>query len=1189
MIFQLFLKVMRWILIAIIVALVLFCILFAILQSKWAKEQIKEKIISYLKNSGVEAKIVDLEGQPPFTWTLKEADFKLKDNCELKLFDLKFRFAILPLFKGSVVVNYLKVDSADYTFFLDTEPSAPLTLSEIRLMLPQQIAQISLPLQIDIRHFEIDHLTLSNRTNQSCLTFALSGSAKVQKEMRDFALDIHFYFPDLTKTCLEATIAGSEKKDWVAFEFKINIDAIPAFLSLGFDGSVVAEMRLEGPWESWKGLCICKSPLFPALSDSGIKGHAKGTISGTRVENFPLLNRDWKFKTQFCITPGEEINIDKFLLLSDLIHIKAVVDLHEEWNKSKASLAFSMPDLCLFCPFAPFLIGGEAKGKAVFQEGSFEASFETRQLLIEKFAANTTKGSVKGSYGTQEWEAEVNISSSDATIPFESSFAFEYVPHTFLSLIDFNLIASDASIDGFLCCDIADELYEGSIFAKVEHLDKFTDLYKEDAFRGEVALELVLSSKEKEQDAKLALIGKNMRYEQILFDDLSLSAEIENLFDIPQGRFNLLAAKIYTPTFYLDRLNFSTHFDELNWPFFFDAEGRIENPFQCYAQGFWQREKNLFSLELTQFFGELSQTPFALKYPSELQWGTNDLNLSPFDFKIGDGNLFATFELSPVRSLGQWELKHFPLELLSCIRPRLTLTGFISAAGFIDASKDNIEGVCNATLEESGVLHFGKKEPFMAKGSLQAHLNRQMLQLNSALNAINAQFLDFNASLPIVYNLYPFSIWLDKDKNTSAELLAEGKLQDLFDFVNLGTNYFTGLFSCRLFLSQTLLNPSLQGQVQLQNGTYENYFTGIELSQIDATFEARNNEIHLIRMHARDDKSGQLEAKGKIFLKPEKSFPYSFEAEMHKLHALGFDMIDCDLTGPVYLTGNMHHMSAEGNLLVDEAKIQITERLPYEIPSLPVTFVNMPKHLGSHTISGSSDFDFKMDLELTSEGNVRVEGRGLSANLEGNVHLYGTNTHIIPSGALKLIKGEYTFSGKIFKLTEAEIIFNDKPSPSAYLNITGTLSLPDITITAMMRGPLMSPQLTFQSNPQKPTSSILALILFNKEITEINHPEAIQLASTLVSLSGGAGPDVLESIRKSIGIDRLNIASKPGSDELAVQIGKYLTRGIMITLSQSATSSQVIVEVELPKNFVFQAETQEEEEGKFSLKWRKSY
>jgi translocation and assembly module TamB len=310
---------------------------------------------------------------------------------------------------------------------------------------------------------------------------------------------------------------------------------------------------------------------------------------------------------------------------------------------------------------------------------------------------------------------------------------------------------------------------------------------------------------------------------------------------------------------------------------------------------------------------------------------------------------------------------------------------------------------------------------------------------------------------------------------------------------------------------------------------------------------------------------------------------------MHNLHAVGFDMIDCNLSGPLYLTGTAQGMFAQGNLLIDSSHIQITERLPYEIPSLPVTFLNTPKHLMSAELLQKPGFDFDIDLEVTSEGTVRVKGRGLNAELEGNVHLYGKNTHISASGDLKLVKGEYAFAGKTFKLTEGEILFNDKPAPSAYLNLNGTLSLPAITITAMLRGPLMAPQLSFQSNPQKPTSAILALILFNKEITEISHPEAIQLASTLVSLTGGAGPDVLESIRSSIGIDRLSIASKPGSDELAVQIGKYLTRGVMITLSQSATSSQVIVEVELPKGFVFQAETQEEEEGKFSLKWRKTY
>lgn len=192
---------------------------------------------------------------------------------------------------------------------------------------------------------------------------------------------------------------------------------------------------------------------------------------------------------------------------------------------------------------------------------------------------------------------------------------------------------------------------------------------------------------------------------------------------------------------------------------------------------------------------------------------------------------------------------------------------------------------------------------------------------------------------------------------------------------------------------------------------------------------------------------------------------------------------------------------------------------------------------------------------------------------------------------MSLVKGEYLFSGKVFKLTEGQIIFNDTAKFSSYLNLSGQLTLPDVVITAQLRGPLQSPQLTFQSNPQLPTSSILSRVLFDKDISDISQSEASKLASALMAISSSAGPDILDTIRKTIGVDRLNlVSSSSGStEEVALQIGKYLTKGVLITLSQSTTSSHVIVEIELPYGFVFQAETQEEQEGKFSLKWTKSY
>ena len=1069
---HLFVKVVKWIVILVIGSLLLFCILFALLQSKWAKEQVRAKITAYLKEAGITATLTELSGQLPFTWTIQEVDLELGEAHRLLLSHIQLRFAIFPLIRGQIAINYLNVEEGHYTFPPEYAPSTLLT-------------EQGLPFKVSIQHFSI------NKMHVGTLLFAVEGSARATPHFQDFACDIKVLSPEAGQNYLELLCTGG---------------------------------------------------------------------------------RDPKAKS---------LSIQNFSLSSKQILLQGAAKLPSDLTKSTAQLTFTLPDLSLL----PFPLSGSAHGQVDFQEGKFEASLETKALVVDTFAAGVVTTHIQGTLDKEVCRADVTCTSGDAAIPFESRFSLKYVPQTLLSCTDLHLQAPDITLSGFFDYTLKEALWNGSLSANISSLSQLS----KEALHGSLDAEVTFSSKEKEQNATCILMAKNMRYKEVLLDAFNCSAEIQDLFSAPKGKCNILAQRLYTPSFYLDRLNFGARSNETNWPFYLDCKGRVEGPLECYAEGSLQKESSCLTLALTQLVGELSEIPFALRSACQLEWGAHFLNLTPLDLHIGKGRLSATFALSPTQSQCKWELQHFPLEILGVLRPRFGLNGFVTSSGFIDAKPGQLQGALNAVLEEAGVLHYGKKEPLQAKGSCQIHFNQNRAQAHIDLRATDQQFLDCSATLPITCSLYPFKIALDPTQNTSAELVAEGKLQDLFDFVNLGTNHFTGLLSCRLFLSQTLGAPSLQGELQLQDGSYENYFTGINLRHIDAQFEARHDQIHLTHLTAEDDATGHVSATGKIDLQPQKQFPYAFTAEMQRLRAVNFDMIDCALTGPVYLTGDIHTLSAQGNLLIDAATVHIAQRLPYEIPSLPVTYVNRPPHLLSKPLTNIPGFTFQIDLELTSEGRVLVTGKGLNAELEGHIHLHGTNTDIAASGTLKLITGEYLFSGKIFKLTEGEIVFNDKPTPSAHLNISGTLSLPDMTITVMLRGPLTSPQLTFQSNPQKPTSSILARILFNKDITEINHPEAIQLASTLVSLSGGAGPDVLESIRSSIGVDRLSISSTPGSDELAVQIGKYLTRGVLITLSQSATSSQVIVEVELPKGFVFQAETQEQEEGKFSLKWRRSY
>jgi translocation and assembly module TamB len=559
------------------------------------------------------------------------------------------------------------------------------------------------------------------------------------------------------------------------------------------------------------------------------------------------------------------------------------------------------------------------------------------------------------------------------------------------------------------------------------------------------------------------------------------------------------------------------------------------------------------------------------------------LIVSECQVQFDEGYLRAALDLSPTLSKIHVKTEHFPIDLFALGTSRFSLQGNSSLEISLEGSETNLQGRINILLEEGKLLQAGKKTPIQTKGSLQANLDKGIVQIHGELIASNEQYFELTGTLPIAYQVYPLKIGLEKNKTISGELTIDGHLEELFDFVNIGSHRITGLLSGRLLLSRTLSSPSLLGSFEVQNGSYENYFTGMMYNDIQVKGSSEGSVIRFTSIEGKDEDRGTVQGTGKLSL--EEKFPFSFDGTATDIKILQLDWLSGSITGPVNISGNTDAALAKGSVKVSRADFHIPDELPIDLPILPVTYINEPEYLHEAMIQPEPPYPFHYDAELTADGNIFLSGRGLNSELEGKVHVVGKNLSCDVNGSLRLIKGKFSFSGKDFTLTNGEIAF----SPTAYLNITGTLSLPNLTVTAMLRGPLTSPQLTFQSNPSMPTSSILAQILFNKDISELTAAQALQLADTIVTLSGGAGPSVLETIRKSLGIDRLNIVSSGDSDQVSVQIGKYLTEGVMVTLAQSADSSQIIVEVQLKGGFILQAETQEDEQGKFSFKWNKNY
>ena len=1166
---------LRWIIRLLFLCIFLLCLIFALIQTKWVQELIQKKVIQLLDDLGIEIRIKGLSGTLPFSWRIDQATLFSSPYESWDLQAIKLRFAISPLLKGQIVVDYLHIEKIG-CLSIEGSPSSSLSIDEAKNQLRKALDKLSFPIPIRVKYAHVSDLFCP-----SLYPIHLVIQAKgMLKSTRKFFLDLSALSLVNSKEVLHATLAGNKRRNQINAYIKLQTQ-LP-------EQELLAELSLKGLWSSWVSLIYDSRPTTLPIQGF-LKAHVLPQIS-LQEQCLGPLQWDWKCACAFFIPELETLSIHNLHVYSPALDIRGKAVLHPTLNTSWFTLDCNSQDISLFSTHCKYPLEGSFQGHIAFESGAFSANFFLPQGAFNKMELTHAEGSIQGKVQQGILFAETDLSLKLDKLPFRAEASLEYTPFQELFVDKFLATGASAKVEGSCSWDLAKNILEGSFFASSDQLANLAPFISYDV-DGSCAAKCKFSQINQVQEATILASANRFRFQDHYANELLYSARLYDPFANAQGDMQLIAHKGRTKLGTIDLLEVKTRFEDGVWPFTIEARGDIEGDFFCEIQGSYRFNPDFIAFECTNARGELLNIAFVLRQPFELEIQPSLYSLSPLSLSVGEGDLYASCEISKTHLLGKCDVTHFPLEFIKPFLRKLPLKGNLSMNSFVDATLENTEGVCNAVIETAQLLQEDDEVPVLAKGSLQAHLHQKKVQFVAEIRTKQAEMMDFSGFIPIEYSFFPFKVQIDENIPFSAELIAEGKLENLFDFVQLGSHYATGLVSTRLFLSQTLLSPKLQGSLDWQSGSYDNYYTGTSLRDIQAKITAENDQLQLTSFTAHDQEEGVITAEGHLSLNFHKQFPFVLEAHLRHTHLLKFSTFDSIFTGSVTLTGNRLGGLAKGAIHVDEATIEIPDKISTEVPALPIKFVHIPPSITSYTFDAKPLFPIKLDFDLTAENKIFVHGKGVNSEWKGKVKLAGDNLHIIPDGSLSLIKGEYLFSGKIFKLTEGQIVFNDTVKFSSYLHLSGQLNLPDVVITAQLNGPLQSPQLTFQSNPQLPTSSILSRVLFDKDITDISQSEASKLANALMAISSSTGPDILDAIRKTIGVDRLNlVSSSSGStEEVALQIGKYLTKGVLVTLSQSTTSSHVIVEIELPYGFVFQAETQEEQEGKFSLKWTKSY
>jgi translocation and assembly module TamB len=180
-------------------------------------------------------------------------------------------------------------------------------------------------------------------------------------------------------------------------------------------------------------------------------------------------------------------------------------------------------------------------------------------------------------------------------------------------------------------------------------------------------------------------------------------------------------------------------------------------------------------------------------------------------------------------------------------------------------------------------------------------------------------------------------------------------------------------------------------------------------------------------------------------------------------------------------------------------------------------------------------------VTVSAPSQVFVRGRGIDAELGGQIRLAGTTTDVVPSGGFSLIRGRLDILGKRLVLSRAELALEGSFVPT--LDVAATTESDGITSTVAVEGPAGDPVVSFSSSPPLPQEEVLARLLFGRGLDSISALQAAQLANAVAVLAGRGGDGLVGRLREGFGLDDLDLATaEDGSTALTA--GKYLTENV---------------------------------------------
>ncbi len=376
----------------------------------------------------------------------------------------------------------------------------------------------------------------------------------------------------------------------------------------------------------------------------------------------------------------------------------------------------------------------------------------------------------------------------------------------------------------------------------------------------------------------------------------------------------------------------------------------------------------------------------------------------------------------------------------------------------------------------------------------------------------------------------------------------------------------------------SLGQPVLGGTATLASGSFEDVVAGTRLTPITAKITARGDTLTIDSLTAGTPQGGSLQASGRVKVDPEAGFPAEIRLTGKRAVLVSNPTVEARADLALTITGPLARSPRIGGRVdILGMDVAIPERLGGTLEPLPGTRHIRPGPAASARLRAeraagggraAPPLVAILDVTVAAQNRILVRGRGLDAELGGQLRLQGTSAAPVANGAFTLRRGKFALAGQTLELVRGSLSFDGTLTPE--LDFLAQTQAAGVTAQIAVTGEASSPAIAISSRPELPQDEVLSRILFGNATGELTGFQALQIAQTIAQLSGSTGG--FDGLRKALGVDSVDVTASSGGAGVGLTkaLGDRIRLGVRA--GTSAADTGVGVDVEVTKRIKLKAQ-----------------